>query len=348
MQVDRKELLACLTLAKPGLSSKERVEQSTNFIFMKGALITYNEDIMIKVSLPEAFADFHGAVRAEELFSILNKLTKDDLDVSIKDGLLVIKAGRSVSGIAMEAEVKVPYKEIMKEFNKSASVKIPSSLISAMVRASYCAAKGLQILKLSGVHVHKGKISSTDNFRIFQTRVKGIKELPEFVLPANCLKTLSTYEPTSIGLSSGWAFFKNKQDVLFCVRLIDLSDDPYPDVSANLEVEGTELLLPKGILEALDKADIFAKSVALETDRYVEITLKDSKMIVKGDGPFGWYKESIALKNYKGEELSFLAHPEFLRDIVPYVQTAIIGSQVIKFAGEDFVQVFAQSTPRLG
>lgn len=348
MQVDRKELLDCLTWAKPGLSSKERVEQSTNFIFMNGNLITYNEDILVKTPLPKAFVDLQGAVRAEELFSILNKLTKDDLELSVKDGSLVIKAGRSVSGIAMETEVKVPYKEIMKELKKAETIKIPSALLPAMVRASYCAAKGIQTLKLSGVHVHKGKISSTDNFRIFQTRVKGIKDLPEFVLPASCLKILATYEPCFLTLTDAWAFFKNKQDVLFCVRLIDLSDDPYPNVSPNLDVEGPELPLPQGILDALDKADIFAKTVTLETDRYVEITLKDGKMIVKGEGPFGWHKESIPLKNYKGHELSFLAHPEFLRDIVPQVQVAIIGERVIKFAGEDFVQVFAQSTPKLG
>lgn len=350
MQVNRKEFLAALMRAKPGLASKDRVEQASSFVFCDGKLVTYNEAVMVVAPCP--LEGVEGAVRAEELLSLLNKLVNDTVDIAFKDGQMVLKAGRSRSGIRFEDEVRIPVDEVLDYYEEFASESnMPKGLLPAFVRAKFCVSKSMHDSRLTGIHFDAGAVTSTDNYRIFQTNVKGAGKLPEFLLPASAIDSLVPYKPTTVAITDKWAFFGNDEGILFCVRLLqptvstDANGDEvqtlFPDVSPVLNVKGPELILPTGILEALDKADVFTRTADHDSDRYVEITLKAGRVVVRGEGPFGWYEESVKAEDYGGDELTFSAHPDFLRDILPHVQTAVLGEHTVMFEGDDFVHVFA-------
>lgn len=340
MQVDRKELLQQLQKVQAALGKKYRFDQAGCFVFTDGKIIAYDELSMI---VSPTSLELEGAVYADELLQILNKLKNDTVTLSVEDAQIVLKAGRSKSGIRYEKEVLIPVSNILFDYDEKKAVKVPETLLPALLRAKFCAAKRDNDGKFNGIQVRDGFVYSTDRYRIFQAPVKGAKKMPTFLIPFGCIDALVSHAPTHMHITEKWAFFRNADGLLICVRLIlPDTDDPYPDLSGHMDVEGHELIMPAGILEAIDKANVFTRT-AHEDEMFVELTLKPGQVIVRGEGGFGWYEESVVAKEYQGDALTFASHPEFLRDILPLVQAATLGENTILFEGEDFKYVFVLS-----
>lgn len=341
MQINREKVLKALQLIKPGISTKERVDQSASVAFVDGHMTSYNDQVM--VMLPTEL-DIEGAVRAEELISVLNKLSAEQVDISVDIGQVIVKAGRSKAGIRFEYSIRLPFKDVLETYSKVEMQAFPDSLLDAFKRAKFCASSNANNPLLMGIHYADGKVMATDNYRAIQITLpkKDIKGLPEFLLPAGCVDALLQYKLEKIGISESWAFFSGAEGLLFCVRLISTASETYPDISRVLDVQGPEVFLPARLVEAIDKTSIFTKTVPHETDRRVTVTMKPGRVVLKGEGAFGWYEESIPAKEYDGEEIQFAANPDFLASILPHVQRAIYGEdRLLLFTGADFSYVFA-------
>jgi hypothetical protein len=78
--MQRQELIDALETVKPGLAQKEIVEQSSSFAFIDGKVVTYNDEISI--SHPVEGLKVEGAVRAEELYQLLHRITRDEVEIS--------------------------------------------------------------------------------------------------------------------------------------------------------------------------------------------------------------------------------------------------------------------------
>lgn len=338
MRIDKNEFLQALVQVKPGISSRERVDQSSSVVFSDGKLVAYNEQIMVMAPFD---IGFEGAVRAEELFGILNKLSAEQIEVLVQDGQFLIKAGRSKSGIRFEEAVKLPVSQVLDEYAKAKQFPMPEALLPAFSRAKFCAATNMNNPKLTGIYHKGGNLIATDNYRIIKITLPGkqAKKIPEFLIPAACVDYLGQYSFSEFGISDSWAFFSGDNGLLFCARLVSL-DEPYPDTDRLFQIDGHELVLPVGLVEAIDKTAVFTKTVAHENDRMVAITMKSGRAVIKGEGAFGWYEESIPAKDYDGEQIQFFASPDFLKDILPKVQRAILGDSVMLFQGEDFAHAF--------
>lgn len=340
MQVQRKEFLDQLTKVQAALGKKYRFDQAGCFIFTDGKIVAYDELSMI---VSPTSLELEGAVYADELLQILNKLKTDAVTLTVGESEIVLKAGRSKSGIRYEQEVLIPVSSILEAYAEDKAVKVPDGLLPALKRAKFCAAKRDNDGKFNGIQVREGAVYSTDRYRIFQAPVKGGKKLPTFLIPYSCVDAVAAHEPTHMHITDKWAFFRNAEGLLICVRLIHPdADDPYPDLADHMAVEGHELIMPPGILDAIDKANVFTKT-AHEDEMFVELSLKPGQVVVRGEGGFGWYEESVVAKEYQGEAVTFASHPEFLRDILPLVQTATLGENTILFEGEDFKYVFVLS-----
>ena len=72
MKINKVELQEALEKVKPGLASRELIEQSTSFAFMGDRVVTYNDEISI--SHPVKNLDVTGAVKAQTLYAFLNKI----------------------------------------------------------------------------------------------------------------------------------------------------------------------------------------------------------------------------------------------------------------------------------
>ena len=47
MKTNKTKLQTALEIVKPGLANKEIIEQSTSFAFLKGKVVTYNDEVSI-------------------------------------------------------------------------------------------------------------------------------------------------------------------------------------------------------------------------------------------------------------------------------------------------------------
>ena len=339
MKVNREDLLKRLLLLKPGLSNKGRIVQSESVIFSQGHIASFNNDYLVAIPFE---ADFEGAVRAEELTAILSKLGTDEIDISCENGKIIIKAGRSKSGICHDDFIRLPIAGILESKANVEMIPLPEGFISAVKRCAFCASNDLSDV-LTGVYIKDGIFSACNSYRAIRINVSGADTLPKFLLPASCASFLGNYELTEIGVSNSWAFFAGVNGLSLCIRLVSPGFEGYPDLEKVFNNEGgKDLFLPEKLVSAIEKARIFLKTSPTEGAKSVLVAFKQGRIVLRGEGVYGFYEEQVAAKEYQGEEISFQINPDFLADIVPLVQTArLVDNARLIFEGQDFKYVSA-------
>ncbi len=339
MQVNKDDLIAVLTKLAPGLGKKEFGSQFSCFLFDGEFVLTFNETIAIIAKSP---IDFVGAVYANELLTLLKKTKTETLDISEDAGTMLIKAGRSKSGIRFEKELRMPTQPMRNSYAESTKMDIPAGLLPAMQRAKFCASGANVNLDFSGVYVADGHVVATNGYRLISVCVAGMEDVLPFIIPADCVSSVVEFSPVKMAVSESWAYFANEaEDLIFCCRLL-ASNDKYSQVDNILQVDGTEITLPVDILPALEKTDIF---VSGKTDftAFVNLSFKKGRVVIRGEGEFGWHEDTVPLPGSTVAGLSFNTNPEFLRDILPVTNKAILGESTVLFEGDNFKHVFVRS-----
>jgi hypothetical protein len=144
---------------------------------------------------------------------------------------------------------------------------------------------------------------------------------------------------TEIAETKTWLHLKNSADlVMSCRRYAD----DYPRMKEFLTVEGVPTELPKSLVEAVGRAELFAKENA-EFD-YIEVALLSDRVTVTGRGPSGWFSEPKKIK-YMGQPLSFTIAPQILSEIVRSSHKCIVSSNRLKVDGGRW-QYVAYLTPQ--
>lgn len=334
MKINRLELLSALDKVKGGLAQKEMIEQTTHFAFADQKVMTYNDEISI--SHPVDGLELEGAVKAEELYSLLSKIKQGEIEIEVKEEELHINAGKTTrAGIAFQPEVKLP----MDELGKIGKWRnLPDNLIPAMTFCMFACSKDMSTPVYTCVNVgQEGMAESTDRLRV--TRHK-IGELPEgiqpFLIPATSVQYLTKYSITKMASSKGWVHFQTEDGGVFSCRVYD---DSFPDIDKLFDLQGTEIKLPKKLEEVLERASIFAKR-DISLDEEVAIKLESKKMEISSTSDTGWIKEKMAVK-YSDEPVKFSVHPSILREIIEHGRQPTIGESVLKFAGDNWEHVIA-------
>src|SRR5436190_1133824 len=117
--VNRSTLLRTLEQINAGLSSKELLEQSNCVVFKGGHSITFNDLIAIRApsGLPE---NFTGAVPANALVRLLQKIPDKELEIEGQENELYVKGKGRWAKLRLEKEILLPIKHIdtPKEWHK--------------------------------------------------------------------------------------------------------------------------------------------------------------------------------------------------------------------------------------
>ena len=88
MKINKSELLKALNIVKPGLASKDMLEQTTSFAFLNGRVITYNDELSLSCPLKEI--EFEGAIQAAELYAFVSKIKKEEIDLEKKENEIIL------------------------------------------------------------------------------------------------------------------------------------------------------------------------------------------------------------------------------------------------------------------
>lgn len=324
-------LLKALQLVKPGLASKEMIEQSTSFAFMDNRIVTYNDEISISHPIPDL--GIQGAIKADKLYGFLDKLTKDEIEIQSDGNQLIVKSGRSKAGLAIQQEIRLPLEEIP-EVDKWTPV--PDKLLDALKFTVLSCSNDMSRPILTCVHVNKkGRVESCDNYRMSVYELG--TELPDtFLIPADSVKELIKFKPDQMAVTEAWAHFKTEAGTVFSCRIFN---DTYPDISPLLDVQGVDIQLPKSLDKVLDRASIFSKQDHL-LDEQIQVTLAANRLKVRAESDASWFEETTNVK-YAGEPVTIGIHPTMLRQIIQQTKTSVLGTHGIKFQGPDWCHVIA-------
>jgi DNA polymerase III sliding clamp (beta) subunit (PCNA family) len=334
MKINRLALLKALQAVRPGLAKSLVIEQSTCFVFTDGAVCTFNDEISVSAPID---VDFEGAVPAKELFDMVTKFKKAELEFEVKDGALLIVGGAAKVGINIDPDIELPIQELGIPEDEDWS-ELPEKFCKAVKFCLFSVSRDPDHKVLHNIFVNGSYTMSSDNNRItkFDMGEEAEKAFPEeLLIPANAARSIIEYAPIEYARTPGWIHFRNDEDAMFSCRD---TDDDYPDYEEYLIVDGTTVEFPENIAEILDKASVMCQ------DKRVCISLTKNKLTVSTEGVNGWFEESVRIV-YTGEELDFDIQPEFLKSMIKSNRKAVVGN-TLKFEGEDYVHVVNLMEPK--
>jgi len=330
MSLKRLELITALEEVKPGLANKDIIAQSTSFVFTKNSITTFNDEISVFKPFKSGI---EGAVRANELYSLLGKIKDEDIETEVTAGELIIRGKKSEAGIKLEADILLPLDEV--DIEHTDLIPLPENFIHAITIASNCAAKDLSKPHLTCLHIDGPCVVASDDFRIIRVDFTDEVDSDPILLPASVVKFLGKYKVKSLSHSSGWAHFHTEDGLIFSARVLAGN---FPEVDQFLKVEGKELQFPVEVLGMLDRAGIFTADST--NGDFVTITVENRQMMIRGEGDYGWLKETANCK-YKGEKFEFCVDPSFIKEILKDLRKCIVGENALLFEGDNFVHVVA-------
>ena len=324
MKIQKTELQKALTAVKPGLATKELIEQSTSFAFVDGKVVTYNDELSISYPLKEM--EITGAVQAEQLYKLLSKLKGDELNMEIVDSELLIKCGKQKAGMTIKEEINLPIEEIG-EISKWK--KLPADFLKHISMASNSCSTDMMKPVLTCIHLTDTEIIGTDGFQVIRIASESIG-IEDTLLPANMVSHIVSAKPIQISKGEGWVHFRTKEKAVLSCRIFE---DKYPDVSKFFEVEGEKVVFPEVVKSIIDKAGIFSKADTA-IDEMITIAIDSKKMTITGKGESGWYEESCKV-DYAGEETSFNVTPYLLTNILSIIQECVLSEQRVLFQNKE-------------
>jgi DNA polymerase III sliding clamp (beta) subunit (PCNA family) len=332
MKINKKELLGALEKVKPGLSQKELIEQATSFAFMGEKVVTYNDEISI--SHPIKGLDIKGAIKAQSLYEFLNRVKEEEIDLECEENQIVIKSKRAKAGLKLEQEIQLPVSEIG-EFGEWE--KLPENFKEAMKFCYPCCTHDMSYPVLTCVYVSEDTVQASDSYQIVNYKLKEEMPCKDFLIPANSVRELIKYDIEEIAEGLGWMHFKIKGGTVFSSRVIEAE---FPDTKPHLKIEGEEFVFPKKIDEILSKALVFSKDSNSEDFPVVTVEIKNNYVKISSDNDYGWFEEKSKIE-YAGNPIKFSIGIEFLINLFSKLQNCIIGTNTIKFGGEDWVHIVA-------
>lgn len=301
-KVEKAKLLEQLEQGLSGIAQREMIEQSSCFVFTDGFIHTFNDEIYCRVPTE---LDIVGAVPSKIILETLKKIKDTEIEITVDENKLNIRGKSKTISINMQEEIFLPISEIKvpDEFKK-----LPEEFIEAIELTKNCASKNESNFNFTCVHITSDFIESCDNSQVLRYDLKtGFKK--EILIKADSIKHIVQPNMSYFAENENWMFFKNQEDfVLGCRRhVLD-----YPDCSSILEGEGNKITLPKGLDDAIEAANLFTKD-NIENDRII-VTLKKGRVLIKGEGIHGSYKE-VKKANYTEDEINFTISPMLLKQI---------------------------------
>ena len=134
--------------------------------------------------------------------------------------------------------------------------------------------------------------------------------------------------------AGSWLHFKTVNGMIISTRLY--MNEDFPNVSPHLKVEGKPAQLPKGLIDAIEKCNIF--SGENKEDNQILVELRRGKLRVKGEGASGYYQEHKKM-DYEGPAMSFYIDPKLLMKLTHEYSACEVAPSALKVDGGKFVYV---------
>jgi hypothetical protein len=293
------------------------------YVFTDGWVMTFNDEVACRKKVGISVT---GAVQATSLLNILQKLDDPELKVRENDkGELEFAGQKKGFGVTKDAEIFLPIDRVeMPADDRWRS--LPKEFTEAVGLVQHCVSTDESRFLLTCIHLHPEFIEACDNLQVMRVKITtGLKK--SVLVRGASLAHIVSLAMDEVSLTASWIHFRNQAGLIFSCRRY--SED-YPDLEKITLVKGHTITIPKGMVEASDRAAVFATDKS--GDPLVEVSLSSGAIRIRGEGLSGWYREAKSV-NYEGPSMAFLIAPDLLKHISEKYQEAIIGQNKLKVSG---------------
>jgi hypothetical protein len=310
--VNRVEFLRQLETVRAGLSPKETFTQSNCFLFSKGKVMTFNNEVSCRA--PTSLTnEIYGCVKAAPLLSMLEKMDVDDVGIEDTDKDFILYGNQERLKIRKEADVKMEIGIVEKP--NGTWTGLPEDFGDAINIVYECAkVHDEQHFKITCVHFHPDWVEATDNTQLARYLIKtGVKQ--STLVKREAIRHISLLGMTEMTETDTWLHFRNPHGVIMsCRRYLE----KYPDLASKpgkgLNASGTPAVLPKGLVELCTKANLYSSETP--DNNRIQVRLKTDKLRVRGEGHVS-STEYIGDRDmkYDGPAISFMVSPKLLGEL---------------------------------
>ena len=335
MKINKNDLQVALERVRPGLATRELIDQATSFAFFGDRVVTYNDEISI--SHPVKKLNLEGAVKAQALYDFLGRVKKDEIDLEQEQNQIIIKAGRCRAGLIFEQEVRLPLDEELSKINSIKWKELPDDFLEALKFCHPCCSADMSRPELTCLYIQGNQVEASDSYRIVRYNLKSFMPVDSFLIPATAVRNLIKYDVKEIAKGQSWVHFRTADGTIFSSRIY-LGE--YVNTAPYLEIEGFEFIFPKEIMEVLERAHVFSKTEIKNVISEAVIEIGKNRIKVSSKNESGWFEEAVR-NIYDGEPIKFTVGVDFLRDLFSKVRNCLISQNKICFQGTNWVHVVA-------
>ncbi len=319
------DLLNELESVRKGLSGKEILEQSTSFVFQNNKVMAYNDEI---AAIANSCLDIEGAVDADSLLKLLNKIKDEKIKVGVDDDELKIKGKKFNTGIKFDSEVKLPMENLNIDLDTDFQ-ELPENFSQLAKLACLTASSSMNMPLLTCVHIEKDKIESCDNDRITICKLDRDTKL-NILVPAKNLLEIVKEKVVGVSLDESWIHFKTDEDTILSSRIFN---EEYVDLESLLpEDEGEKVKFQQEVENIINRASVFSTD-AITAEKTIYLNIKDGKLEISTQNENGWYKEKAKVET--DEDFAFSINADFLKDVLKMSNEISIIDDVLMFEDDN-------------
>jgi DNA polymerase III sliding clamp (beta) subunit (PCNA family) len=335
--MDRNEFIAALDKIKPGLSKNALVEESEMVLFERDRMFSYNDEVAISCPFETGLS---GAIRAKELYQLLQRLKKDVIKTKKKEDQFTFVCGNTKAGFKMIEDMKPP--STLAEVSKIESWnRLPANFAEALKFCMFSASTNIGMGILTCLRSEGKEMLSCDNFRATQYRMETpLAKNVVLYIPRAAAGSLVEHGPQKVHVSGSWIHFKNKEDMTFSCRTLNAEHWP-EGIKGIFKGKGKKIPFPEGIKEIVLRAETLTDSTVDVTEKLIDFKIDKGFIICRGEGPAGWVEEKVKI-DYDGERIEFKANANFFSQILDQTQEAKINERVLMFQGKNFTHVISR------
>lgn len=317
MMTDRKELLEVLKSVQPAVAAKDNNMQQNHIVFYDNMAMAYNDEVAIYHDLPESLVGIGTfAVPAKEIIALLEKLSVEEIDLTLTDNKLEIKGGRSKCHFTIQSEIKMPVDEICDW--STDNKKLPANFANALRQVNIATGRDMTKPLTTCVYFHENSLLATDNYQCSRYDFgKKFKWAESIYLPRNSAQIVGSFPSLEqYGITNGWIQFINTDNTMTITCRTYYKGQPFADTSELFEADGVELKIPSKLQPALERAGLFVSTnSATNEETYVKIDVSENKITVSGKSGIGGYSESMRIE-YDSEPKGFYIRTDLLKRIM--------------------------------
>jgi len=320
-KIQRQALVNALGLLRPGLSNNAIIETGVCFNFHGDRIVTFGGNISVQIPFETGI---QGAVRAEDLYKLLDKISADEIELTQAESEIKVRAGKVRAGLNTIPGAW-PWLQPENDF-----LDLPEQFKEALRLCLFSCSKDQTRPHLTCIHFQGTKATSSDNWRITQFTLSGL--IPyDFLLPMEAAVHLIKYQVTHMALDKAWIHFADDKSGLIFSVLRKMAK--FINTDKFFDIQGQSIKLPD-LTKTLERTKIMVEGDS-ELDLKVKLTLQDNKLVCRGQKEIGWIEEEVPIQ-YSGHPIVMVANPLFLVDILTKCQEILIGENCCLFQGNNF------------